>query len=279
MLLQMMAKRRRRRAGFTAVLLAAAFLAPISSSLRTPLVAAQSPAPEQRLELPLQEGSLRLAVIGDSGTGDREQYEVADMMVSFHEKFPFETVLMLGDNMYGGERPRDYEEKFERPYKKLLDDGVKFYASLGNHDETSQRLYKNFNMDGHEYYTFKRGDDARFFAINSTYVDDKQLEWLKDELSKSKERWKICFFHHPIYSSGERHGPDMTLRKQLEPLFIQYGVDAVFAGHEHFYERIKPQNGIAYFISGAAGKLRKVNIQKSDITGAGFDRDRSFMLL
>jgi 3',5'-cyclic AMP phosphodiesterase CpdA len=135
-------------------------------------------------------------------------------------------------------------------------------------------------MGGREYYSFTRGDqDVRFFALNSGYFDAEQLEWLREELSKSTERWKIAFFHHPIYSSGGRHGPDIPLREQLEPLFIQYGVDAVFAGHEHFYERIKPQHGIAYFISGGAGKLRKGNIRTSEITAAGFDRDRHFMIV
>jgi hypothetical protein len=69
------------------------------------------------------------------------------------------------------------------------------------------------------------------------------------------------------------------LRKVLEPLFIKYGVGAVFTGHEHFYERIKPQHDIYYFISGAAGKLRRGNIRRSDITAKGFDSDHSFMLV
>lgn len=66
----------------------------------------------------------------------------------------------------------------------------------------------------------------------------------------------------------------------LEPLFVKYGVNAVFSGHDHFYQRIKPQHGIYYFISGAAGKLRRSNIHKeSDLTAVGFDQDNSFMLV
>jgi hypothetical protein len=261
---------------------AALLLASVSSYVRTTPETASSQIQGQGppvIDLPMLEGSLRLAVIGDSGTGDHEQYEIARMMSIVQEQFPFKAVLMMGDNLYGSEKPEDYDEKFERPYKELLDRGVKFYASLGNHDELSQRLYRNFNMDGRAYYTFKPGDDVRFFAINSSYFDDEQREWLRDELSKSEERWKICFFHHPIYSSGGRHGPDLALREYLEPLFLQYGVDVVFTGHEHFYERIKPQHGIVYFISGGAGKLRQGDIQKSPITAKGFDQDRHFMLV
>ena len=75
------------------------------------------------------------------------------------------------------------------------------------------------------------------------------------------------------------HGSQTDLRVVLEPLFLKYGVDVVFSGHEHFYQRIKPQKGIHYFVSGAAGELRAGDIRPSDLTAAGFDADRSFMLV
>lgn len=234
-------------------------------------------APEIRL--PTAENGFRFAVIGDSGTGGRAQYTIGRLLAQCRKAFPFDTVLMLGDNLYGSEDAEDYEEKFARPYKELLDGGVKFHAALGNHDEPNQRFYKPFNMKESRYYTFQPADRLRFFAIDSTYANEEQLKWLEKELRESESDWKICFFHHPIYSSGRRHGSDVELREVLEPLFMKYGVDVVFSGHEHFYERLKPQNGIAYFISGAAGKLRSGNIGRSELTSKGFDRDFSFMLL
>jgi 3',5'-cyclic AMP phosphodiesterase CpdA len=134
-------------------------------------------------------------------------------------------------------------------------------------------------MNGQRYYTFQPNDGIRFFALDSTYMSAEQLEWLAKELKGSDSGWKLCFFHHPIYSSGKRHGSDAELRSVLEPLFLANGVDVVFSGHEHFYERLKPQNGIAYFISGAAGKLRRGNIGSGAMTAKGFDTDYSFMLL
>ncbi|MGH9339912.1 MAG: metallophosphoesterase family protein [Acidobacteriota bacterium] len=235
-------------------------------------------APPPGLVLPLEEDSVRFAVIGDAGTGDQEQYEVARRMQEYHALYPYEFVILLGDNMYGGEDPDDYRRKFEDPYQGLLDQNVKFYASLGNHDEPAQRFYELFNMGGERYYTFKY-NSVRFFALDSDYFDPEQLSWLEEELEKSGSDWKICFFHHPIYSSGATHGPDEALRQALEPLFMQYGVNVVFAGHEHFYERIKPQNGIYYFISGAGGKLRRGDIRTSPLTASGFDQDNSFMLV
>jgi hypothetical protein len=181
--------------------------------------------------------------------------------------------------MYGSERPRDFALKFERPYKPLLDAGVRFYATLGNHDDPVQRFYGPFNMNGNRYYTFKK-DEVEFFVLDSTYVTPAQVSWLGTALGRSTARWKIAYFHHPLYSSGKRHGPDLPLRATVEPLFLKYGVDVVFAGHEHFYERLKPQRGIAYFTMGGSARLRKGDINtRSELTEKGFDTDNSFMLV
>ena len=243
------------------------------------LLSLSLPGPAGDLLLPLRNNSIRFAVIGDSGTGDKGQYQIGELLADYRAKFPFEFVIMLGDNLYGGEGAKDYQRKFEAPYKAVLDAGVKFYASLGNHDNPNQRFYKLFNMDGQRYYQFKPKNGIRFFALDSNYMDRPQLEWLEKELRASGEEWKICFFHHPLYSSGERHGPDLELRSVLEPLFLKYGVNVVFSGHEHFYERLKPQNGIQYFISGGAGKVRKSNIASTSLTAKGFDQDLHFMLI
>jgi hypothetical protein len=228
---------------------------------------------------PVAQDSLRFAVIGDTGTGDRPAIEVAQQMAKARAVFPFELAVMMGDNLYGRERPKDYESKFERPFKPLLDAGVKFYASLGNHDEPTQANYKLFNMNGQRYYSFKPRDGVRFFALDSNYMDKRQLEWLEKELKGSGSEWKICFFHHPIYSSGKRHGPSEDLRALIEPLFVKYNVSLVLQGHEHFYERIHPQHGIPYFIVGGSAKLRSDGIGQSKITAKGFDEDRSFTLM
>jgi 3',5'-cyclic AMP phosphodiesterase CpdA len=239
----------------------------------------QSPPPIA-LTLPNTGNSLKFAVLGDFGTASTEQYELAEQMKRVHDAFPFDLVALVGDNLYGSERPQDFQTKFEVPYKPLLDAGVKFQASLGNHDAREQRYYKLFNMGGKLYYTFKGSKQSvRFFALESTYMDPEQVAWLEKELKDSKEDWKIPYFHHPPYSSGDRHGSDVRLREVLEPLFIKYNVSVVFTGHDHFYERVKPQNGIVYFVVGAGGQLRKGNIDKtSGITAKGNDSDQSFMV-
>jgi hypothetical protein len=243
------------------------------------LVALPALAPAQDLRLPNKPGSLKFAVIGDSGEPGRGQTSVAGQMLNWRKRFPFEFVLMNGDNLYGSESPHDYEKKFAAPYKPLIDAGVKFYASLGNHDDAGQIQYKLFNMDGRKYYTFKPKNGVRFFALDSNYVDDKQLDWLGKELAASGSDWKIAFFHHPLYSSGTTHGSADAQRELLEPMFLKHSVDVVIAGHEHFYERLKPQKGVAYFILGSSAKLRTGDLRKSALTAYGNDSDYAFMLV
>ena len=64
----------------------------------------------------------------------------------------------------------------------------------------------------------------------------------------------------------------------LEPLFVKYGVNVVYSGHDHIYERIKPQKGIYYFVSGSGGQLRGGDLKKTPLTAAGYDQDQTFML-
>src|SRR6187200_324720 len=82
----------------------------------------------QEFALPSAPNSVKFGVIGDAGSGEQPQYEIANQMVRFHSKFQFDRVIMLGDNIYGRQGPQDMITKFSQPYKGLLDLGVKFYA-------------------------------------------------------------------------------------------------------------------------------------------------------
>jgi hypothetical protein len=232
----------------------------------------------QELALPSLPDSVKFAAIGDAGTGDPPQYEIANQMSRFHSKFPFDRVILLGDNIYGGQSASDLIKKFSQPYKALLDMGVKFYASLGNQDDPVNVRYPLWNMGGQRYYDYAT-KNVRFFALDSNQVDKKELDWLESELKASKEDWKICYFHHPLYSDGRTHGPSVNVRVVFEPLFVTYGVNVVFSGHDHIYERLAPQKGIYYFVEGAGGELRKGDTRRSAMTAAAFDQDQSFLLV
>ena len=233
------------------------------------------PAQQQATALPVRPDSVKFAVIGDTGTGDSPQYEIGTQMATARTTFPFELVIMLGDNIYGRQ---DFGSKFERPYATLLGAGVRFYASIGNHDSSASLNYEAFNMRGARYYSYVR-KNVRFFALDSNQMDAPQMAWIDNTLKQSNDEWKICYFHHPLYSDGGRHGSDVELRVRLEPLFVKYGVNVVFSGHDHIYERIKPQRGITYFVNGSSGELRKGDTHPSGMTAAYFDQDQAFSMV
>ena len=232
---------------------------------------------------------ITFAVIGDSGTGDEAQLSVARQMVKQREKTPFEFVIMLGDNIYEKGEERYIKPRFEEPYKDLIAAGVKFYASLGNHDIIKglefQTRYPNFNMGGRRYYNFEKGSEnfpnlLEFFALDSNLMTPEQLKWLDTSLTSSKARWKIAFSHHSIYSSSKMHGAYIQLRSQLEPLYVKYGVNAVFAGHSHCYERVKPQKGVHYFTQGSSGEIKRRTLDRStQLIAAGEDEKNSFLIV
>ena len=249
---------------------------------------ARALAPAEELKLPKRPGSVRFAVIGDSGRGHPPQYEVSARMQAFRDVFGYDFVVMVGDNVYDGGTPEDYRQKFELPYAPLIEGGVEFYAVLGNHDDPEQYRYPPFNMGGHRYYTFKpdrplvgalAGGDVRFFMLDTENLDRPQRAWLEHSLVDSDAAWKIAVCHRPLYTSGRYGLPARRFRDVLEPILVRHGVSVVFSGHEHFYERTHPQKGITYFISGGAGSLRKGDIRRTDLTAAGFDQDYHFLLV
>jgi 3',5'-cyclic AMP phosphodiesterase CpdA len=242
-------------------------------------VAIGQPAPTSKpTEFPNDDGSLKFVVLGDWGSGEPGQFELAKQMVTLHTRFKYELVVTVGDNIYGAERPQDLAARFERPYKPLLDAGVKFRAALGNHDQVEQTKYGLFGMEDRRYYSHKapRGN-VRFYALDSSYIQPEQLKWIEEELKSTTDEWKIVHMHHAIYSSARHHGTIQTVRQALEPLFVRYNVSVVFQGHDHTYERTKPQQGVVYFVAGSGGKLRRGDLnRRTAFFENGFDQDLVF---
>jgi 3',5'-cyclic AMP phosphodiesterase CpdA len=181
---------------------------------------------------------------------------------------------MLGDNLYND----DYSGEFALPYKELIDAKVPFYAALGNHDRDLEKHYKPFNMSDADRYQFDVSN-ARFVALNSNRPDDPaQLAWLDQAFKDTGSKWRIAFFHHPLYSSGEHAQQSRDeIRPALEPALIRNRVHVVLAGHEHLYERVAPQHGIRYFVSGGGGrKLYDVHLSEFDEFGIS---EHHFMVL
>ena len=168
--------------------------------------------------------------MGDMGRDSRGRSEVAKQMAAFHDEFPFDFVIMLGDNIYGSDTPAEMAKKFEAPYKPLLDAGVVFHAVLGNHDNPNQRFYELFNMGGERYYTFRASKGGisklteggvRFFALDTGYLDQPQLDWLEKELSVLELRLEdrvlpsppVLVGQDPRLRAGVEGGPRAPLRQ------------------------------------------------------------------
>jgi len=226
---------------------------------------------------------IKFVAIGDFGTGDDGQAGIAAQILRDHKASPLDFVIAVGDNIYPDGGGRHFTKKFERPYSGLIREGVKFHAVLGNHDVKDGRgdqcRYPLFNMNGQCHYSVKKGDGlAEFFMIDSTDFNAPQAGWLEGVLKESTAKWKVAIFHHPIYSSGQTHGSDLVLRRAIEPLLTRYGVNVVLSGHDHTYERVKPQQGIQYFVTGAGGKVRKGDINmRSPFRELSFDQDNHYM--
>ncbi len=189
---------------------------------------------------------LRFAAFGDSGRGTRAQFEVARRIAAWKPEF----ALVAGDVVYPNGEAKHYEPRFLAPYHELIK-GAVFYPSLGNHDYRTNKAqpYLDFfevpraaEGDTERYYTFRWGH-AEFFALDSNQdygPASPQTRWFEKALAASEATWKVAFFHHPPYSGGT-HGSTMKLREAWEPIFEKHDVQLVVSGHDHHYERMKPQ--------------------------------------
>jgi hypothetical protein len=237
------------------------------------------------LFLPLtyaEEKPFAFVVMGDAGCGCSGQDAVAKRLVQWYSEKPFNVVLMTGDNIYGRDSRRRggsrllFEERFDRYYDPLLKQGVKFYASLGNHDmETSAGRdliadRARFNILGKRgYYSFTPDVTVRgrslvtFVALNSVTLDNDpdQVAWLGRTLTDGNSLWEIPFFHHPIYTPPGKHEDDVEIRNIIEDVLVAAGIKVTFSGHNHFYARMKPQNGIIHFITGGGGRSLKTPVK------------------
>lgn len=231
---------------------------------------------------------LRFVLVGDTGQKRNEQAPVVRGILKLHEKRPLDAVILLGDNLYGDE-PFEYamRDRFILPFTPLLKQDIPFYAVLGNHDVNSKERREaelnapQFNMRGRNYYTQEFGEGLiTFFMIDSESLeeDPEQLAWLKLELGRCNSQWKVLALHRPIEASELSHGPKETLRKLLTPVITgSKGVDLVFSGHNHFFERRKPVQGVTHITLGAGGEAdRRKRFPEDEGREAGYLNGPSF---
>jgi predicted phosphodiesterase len=191
---------------------------------------------------------------GDTRTNHDLHQQVVDRIRALAPDF----VLHGGDFVEDGSEPDQWTTFFTIEQDLLRHTSL--FGVLGNHEGNSQNYFDAFHLPGNErWYSFDYGN-AHLVAleIDGDYGDyapgSPQLLWLENDLAHTDQFWKIVFFHTPPYSSGS-HGGDsdaLAARAALEPVFMRYGVDLVFNGHDHDYER-SVANGIVYIVAGGGG--------------------------
>jgi hypothetical protein len=226
--------------------------------------------PPETFSVKSENQPIRVLAFGDFGTGSTAQKETAAAMLAYHRKTPFDFGVTLGDNFYsvGMVSPQDPRWKtwWEEMYAPL---SIKFYASLGNHDwgladsPAAEILYSDKSQSWKMpalYYTFTAGA-AQFFALDTNEMSEVQLAWLKEQLDKSKARWKIVYGHHPIYSDGD-HGDDARLIKTLLPI-LEGKADIYLVGHDHIIEHLKPSDSRLHFLIAGGGGASLYKVKES----------------
>ena len=200
----------------------------------------------------------RLAVLGDVGTGEADEWATANLVVEASDPHPFDGLVLLGDNVYPDGNPDRLEATVFDPFGPVLDQGTDLLAVLGNHDVDSgyaEGQVEALSMPG-RWYSEEIGS-VLFIGLDSNVVENSdQMRWLESTLADTDpNQWVIVAMHHPAYSGGF-HGPTWDVRLDWVPLFEQHGVDLVLAGHDHDYQRMVPIEGVTYIVSGGGARLR-----------------------
>lgn len=216
--------------------------------------------------------AITFAVLGDNGTGGRNQMDIARQMAQTYQDTPYGLVLLVGDISYYGSIDDRWQDVFVEPYTPLIDAGVDWELAIGNHEITEKKSedaateidaqLRRFGKPG-TYYSVVHGPMEVFVIDSATPLvagesGQEQIAWLEDALVRSSARWKVAMLHHPAYSSG-KHGSSLEIRDALQPLFADHGVDVVFTGHDHHYERTTPQDGVLWIVTGAGSKRTAVD--------------------
>ncbi len=226
--------------------------------------AAQDQQIQQKLiALEKIQGKFSFVVVGDNRSGDDTYKKIVSMIVERKPDF----VVNTGDMIATPGSKRDWA-KFWEMSKPIT---VPYFLTVGNHDAhpkvpLSEKTYKQeVDLPGNElYYSFLAGNSL--FIVLDSYLDDQekkitgeQYAWLEGVLSRSQQKHKFVFLHHPLYTDeGKGHHAHDSIdrypdgRDRLEALFAKFKVNAVFAGHEHYYER-RSTDGIIHIITGGGG--------------------------
>jgi len=219
----------------------------------------------------------RFVAFGDSRGNDDEVEDISRHVTELDPPAAF--AIHTGDVVDDGRNEGYWKDQFFGPQHPMMA-SLPVYFAMGNHDHASKFYFGYLSLPGNErWYSFEYAD-AVFFCLDTTAdytVGSEQYRWFESALERYADKpWKFVFFHHPPYSTSY-HGPDETVQKHIVPLLGKYGVDIVFNGHEHNYERTV-MNGVTYIVTGGYGAPRYPRVRHAE-GSLKFSREHHFCLI
>jgi hypothetical protein len=210
---------------------------------------------------------VRAWILGDSGSSGRlkrgEDPSQAGVRDAFLKRYPpssFNFLILLGDNAYDKGTDVEYQRGFFDVYRSVLRSKVA-WSTQGNHDYSANAHYDVLTLptkgesggvaSGTEHYYSFEQNNVHFISLNSERSDEalraSMIRWLREDLAANTRDWTVAFWHHPPYSKGHHDSDDSDdsggrmewMRVNVLPILEEAGVDVVFAGHSHSYERSK----------------------------------------
>ncbi|MCU1418885.1 metallophosphoesterase [Mycetocola sp.] len=243
----------------TTILVISVAVLAVAIGIGGPALLAPPPTTDGDSVAPVTETMTRFAIAGDTGTGAPAVFATAEQMRMQSQRDSYDALLLLGDLIYDTGDSALVDERITTPFASITSAGARLLPVLGNHDYQDGEQKEILEALDHDesWYTEMVGS-VRVIVLDSNQVEnDEQQEWLRSTLSERvpKGTWTIVAMHHPPYSAGQ-HGSDMAVRERWCPLFAEFKVPLVLAGHDHDYQRSLPQDGVTYIVSGAGATLR-----------------------
>jgi 3',5'-cyclic AMP phosphodiesterase CpdA len=198
--------------------------------------------------------SFQFVVIGDFGTGDAAEYQVAAAIRNWAGRHPVDAVVTTGDNIYEDGNPDRFDEAWLRPYGWVRRRGLEVLAALGNHDVRTADGRPVMALLGMPapWYAVELGPVELVVLDGNRPDDEDQRGFLADVLGTSRTPWQVVVVHQPPYSCGDEHGSSEELQA-LVPALHEGGADLVLSGHDHTYQRFPPIRDVTFLVSGGGG--------------------------
>lgn len=207
--------------------------------------------------------SVSFIVLGDTRSDSISHQAVVDRIA----QYDFDFLIHAGDLVVYGDDTDAWRKFFN--IECAIISKMLFIPTIGNHERPYWQYDTLLALPGAEYYYSVNYGNCHIICLNTEMqLTGPQRNWLINDLIETRQNplidWIFVTLHRPPYSSGS-HGSQMDVRNAWCSIFSRYGVDIVFCGHDHSYERTRPIDGVIYIICGGGG-APLYDVRKSEWT-------------